>query len=354
MLGAFIGGAVSASAVVSRKESTEMALTISHTHDEGTVLHGTTRGDGTYEVMMAVRSCVGHWKWARSLGAWIVHASRNRQPKDYYINYAAKQLREAGFEVEVEVDRSVQDPVEAEAARAQRQQERVEALEAKAQRREREAEAAEAAQKRAYQSLPEFGEPIKVGHHSEKRHRRAIEKAWNTLGKSVEANRDAEQAAQRAETASRTTDRRYNPVTVANRIQKLEAELRSDQRLLDGGKRGRAPYITIHEPLPAGEYRNRVIARMEQCAADIQYWKGVRADQIANGETRGYSKGDIAKGDYIRYRHGSWHKVVRVNQKSVTVESLYIEGCTGTVPYHEIREHRTAREMTATREGAQA
>lgn len=31
-----------------------------------------------------------------------------------------------------------------------------------------------------------LGEPIKVGHHSEKRHRKAIDDAWNNMGKSVE------------------------------------------------------------------------------------------------------------------------------------------------------------------------
>lgn len=31
-----------------------------------------------------------------------------------------------------------------------------------------------------------LGEPIKVGHHSEKRHRKAIDDAWKNLGKSVE------------------------------------------------------------------------------------------------------------------------------------------------------------------------
>lgn len=31
-----------------------------------------------------------------------------------------------------------------------------------------------------------LGEPIKVGHHSERRHRKAIEDAWNNMGKCVE------------------------------------------------------------------------------------------------------------------------------------------------------------------------
>lgn len=37
-----------------------------------------------------------------------------------------------------------------------------------------------------------LGEPIKVGHHSERRHRNIIEKAWNNMGKSVEYSKKAE------------------------------------------------------------------------------------------------------------------------------------------------------------------
>lgn len=38
-----------------------------------------------------------------------------------------------------------------------------------------------------------LGEPIKVGHHSEKRHRKAIDDAWNNMGKSVEFTNKAEE-----------------------------------------------------------------------------------------------------------------------------------------------------------------
>jgi hypothetical protein len=37
-----------------------------------------------------------------------------------------------------------------------------------------------------------LGEPIKVGHHSEKRHRKIIDQAWNNMGKSVELSKKAE------------------------------------------------------------------------------------------------------------------------------------------------------------------
>lgn len=43
-----------------------------------------------------------------------------------------------------------------------------------------------------------LGEPIKVGHHSEKRHRKAIEDAWNNMGKSVEFSDKAKEYEEKA------------------------------------------------------------------------------------------------------------------------------------------------------------
>lgn len=44
-----------------------------------------------------------------------------------------------------------------------------------------------------------LGEPIKVGHHSEKRHRALIERNWDRMGKSVEYAEKAEAARRKAE-----------------------------------------------------------------------------------------------------------------------------------------------------------
>jgi len=44
-----------------------------------------------------------------------------------------------------------------------------------------------------------LGEPIKVGHHSEKRHRALIERNWNRMGKSVEFAEKAKEAERKAE-----------------------------------------------------------------------------------------------------------------------------------------------------------
>lgn len=44
-----------------------------------------------------------------------------------------------------------------------------------------------------------LGEPIKVGHYSEKRHRALIERNWNRMGKSVEFAEKAKEAGRKAE-----------------------------------------------------------------------------------------------------------------------------------------------------------
>lgn len=81
---------------------------------------------------------------------------------------------------------------------------RRERLERKIEKREQWAESATAKATQAYQtsqSLVEnipFGQPILVGHHSEKRHRRTLDRSWNAMGKSFEMTKLAEHHEQKA------------------------------------------------------------------------------------------------------------------------------------------------------------
>ena len=75
------------------------ALTITHTHAEGTLIGGTTRGDGSAEILKPQR-----WRWSRNLGAWYVPQSRDRLARRAQINSTAAALRAAGFTVEVDID----------------------------------------------------------------------------------------------------------------------------------------------------------------------------------------------------------------------------------------------------------
>lgn len=52
-----------------------------------------------------------------------------------------------------------------------------------------------------------LAEPIKIGHHSEKRHRALIERNWNRMGKSIEHGRKAEEQAAKAEYYAKLTEK---------------------------------------------------------------------------------------------------------------------------------------------------
>lgn len=65
---------------------------------------------------------------------------------------------------------------------------------------------AEHAKSSAYVAGIPFGQPILVGHHSEKRHRGAVEKSWNALGRAVEESKLAEHHRDKAAGLERQLD----------------------------------------------------------------------------------------------------------------------------------------------------
>lgn len=58
------------------------------------------------------------------------------------------------------------------------------------------------ASKKLTENIP-FGQPILVGHHSEKKHRNTIDKSWNKMNKSIECNNKAKHYQNKAETAEK-------------------------------------------------------------------------------------------------------------------------------------------------------
>lgn len=82
----------------------------------------------------------------------------------------------------------------------------------------------------ASQGLPPMGEPVKLDHHSARRHLRAIERSRANMRRSFEESGKARHWAGRAEGAERHARLKENPLTVRNRIKGLEADLRSWER----------------------------------------------------------------------------------------------------------------------------
>ncbi|WP_316303083.1 DUF3560 domain-containing protein [Clavibacter michiganensis] len=271
------------------------------------------------------------------MGTWYLPHSRDRLPNRWKIRRTVDALRAAGFTVDADISTVIWPTAEVEAAKIERQADRVDALDAKADRKAAAEVAADERASAALHRLPEGGEPIKVGHHSEGRHRNAITKAHTALAQAVEAGRDAEHARGRADVARITTDARYSPVTVANRIETLDAELRKLERRLTedvcDSERGYRP-ATAEEQARRAERLGR---HLDEKRDQIAYWEGVRAEQIATSRATGFDRTTVQKGDLVKIR-GSWHRVARVNPKTVSVETDYT--WTRTAPYAEIQALR--------------
>jgi hypothetical protein len=282
---------------------------------------------------------VNNWRWSRHLQAWYIPRSRDQLAKTAIIEATRDALHAAGFEVTVDIDdsasRSVEDRESEHAARAR---DRSELLQERAERRRVAADASWVASRRIADGIP-LGQPILVGHHSERRHRRDLERTQNLTTKSVEESRAADKDQRRSDALAGATARRYSVRSVGRRITRLEAELRKVDRELKGYTRVIGGYNEVHAAAN-GLRAERTRLTVIELEAQLAYWCDVR-DELASTEPT-YSQEIIKKGDFVRIC-GHWRKVARANLKSVTVETDY--SWTDRAPYHDITEHRSAEDM---------
>ena len=214
-----------------------------------------------------------------------------------------------------------------------------------------------------------MGQPILIGHHSEKRARRDQERMW-PWRKSICEQRRAGYWAYRAAASEAYERYRKAPGRTLRRIEKLEAERRGVLRERDGvDDKGRQADVWRSEPsagapggadAPSGRVRRRV---------DV-----LGGDDQGGGAARlqGVGRADFVKGDFARWR-GSWYEVTRVNAKTVTVPHIHAEfdggavgavggcrvvtraataetrhkGSTYTLPYNEVSGRMSAEQMRA-------
>lgn len=273
-------------------------LTIIHTRADGTLIDGTARGDGTGPILKA-----NGWRWSRNLSAWYVPASRDRSPSQSRIEATVQQLSGAGHQVTVTLDDTPRPTTDVEADRADRARLRADTLTDRTERLRDRAAVADRRAHRAGQAVPPGGEPIKVGHHSEASHRRALERAHTTLSASVEADRAVAEAERQADVAASTTQARHGAVTVANRLQRLEADRRRALRSRDGHSRtvyrgqGGAPDAVDTVPAAAGELRDRLEQQISELDDQIAHWSAVRDAQQATSQATSYGPHNVSSGD---------------------------------------------------------
>lgn len=84
-----------------------------------------------------------------------------------------------------------------------------------------------------------LGEPIKVGHHSEKRHRKMIDDAWRNMGKSVEFDKKAEELLSKANSWEKRTD--VINLSMPESVEYFEKKLEAAKEYHEGLKSGKYP-----------------------------------------------------------------------------------------------------------------
>lgn len=197
-------------------------ITISHSAEHGTFVEGTSKGAGSLEILNA-----NGFRWSRNLGSWYLPRSRDQKPKMAIIDSTCEHLSNTGHPVERALESALRPEAIVESDRSTRDATQAARREVKAARLN---DLATAQQEKADgydRQLPPMGQPILVGHHSEARHRKALDRAGTWTLRTMETERAAKEMSDSAKVAATATLHRHNPVTVGNRIKTVQSELRS-------------------------------------------------------------------------------------------------------------------------------
>lgn len=317
----------------SQVSAEEADVIIRHTHENGTLVYGTSKGDGTAEILRANR-----FRWFPSIKLWGVPQSRDHLAKRWQIQAAAESLRKAGFTVAVEIDDTPRDVAEVKADRADRLDARFDRLSAKAERNQREGDARWA---RATEIVDaRNGQPRLAGHHSARR--------WDADAKRIDQNEQAAKTAYgkaaRAAAAARVVGDadayRELPPVIIRRIDKNEAELRQTMHYINGTRPAndwRGAYGPDREPA-SGEWLESLTARKTFLEHQLEADRAALAAHEANGYVR-LTRDTVHKGDRV-FWGAAWGDGVggalvnRTNPKTVTLDR---KSYPRTLPYEQIQ-----------------
>jgi hypothetical protein len=292
------------------------AITITHTNEEGTLVEGTARGDGSRDALRAAR-----FRWSRNLDAWFMPQSRGSAPRTDRIDLLAGALREAGFTVTIDI--AEYDPAAAFHARQEAGRQRGERLDERAEHERGLGETRDRAAHDAVADIP-LGQAVAAGRSGDW-HRNAVNRSQGSMAAANEHHQNAQSAAERAEAARRQAARRESPVVMGRKVERLEAEERSLKRKLVSA---------------SGDYAERLKGQLQVVEADLAFLRKA----IEESGVRVFTKADFKPGDHALIRR-TWRRVKKANAKTLAVETGY--SWTDNYPYHEVTDRRDAPESAA-------
>ncbi|MFJ8385557.1 DUF3560 domain-containing protein [Streptomyces sp. NPDC094438] len=296
-----------------------MSIEIKHSRREGTLIEGTSRNDGSKEVLRTRHYSSGYTtlaKWSRNLGCWYLPYSRDKRTSKPMLEALAERLRTAGFEVTVTVDETDRRSfAEAEADRVERAEDRADRF---GQYADNATTRSEAAWKRSHEISERFhmGQPILVGHHSERRARRDHERMDSAMRTSIGERDKAGYWADREKAAAGYEAFRKNPGRTLRRIEKLNADLRAVEKWQRGDSA-----CGYTRDIGNPDTRQELEIRHQELTEEIAYWQ----DVIKEAEKKGFKvwgPADFEKGDFVNCG-STWYQVQRVNKKTLTIPHIH-------------------------------
>lgn len=297
---------------------------------ESVTVEGTERGD---QVGNATLKAHG-FRWSRTLGAWFLPRPWRADTKRRRVNQFTAAMRQQGRTVQVIDTGAALDADAIHAGRRDRAADRAQYHREHAASAQQCADAHAAERRRISDSIP-LGQPILLGHHSQARHERDIERIRTADRKDREQTQRVahhQAAAQRAERDACTSE---NPVTTKRRIERLETERRQVARTLTQY----AARAALPEGIDAAAQQHRagMQARAEELDEQIRHHRARLDDAVQQGRTVHWSREHFQPGDEARTRWG-WARIVRVNRSSLSVATGY--SWTDTLPYIEVLGRR--------------
>lgn len=189
------------------------------------------------------------------------------------------------------------------------------------------------ASERAVEGIP-LGQPIMVGHHSEKRHRKALERAQNAASKAVQEYRNKEYWSERAGAVMSHAEWKLAPGVVTRRIKKLEAQLRKDTKMRDEAQKWMEQWLSDG----LDDAKAKAIANYDGVSAEFPLSHYPRDFSTYEGMRSIWSALDAGVIGYEKARE----ICVRVHQRTIKRCEKWIEHLEGLIVYWKtflVNEH---------------
>lgn len=321
-------------------------ITVEHSAD-GTLVHGTTRGD--QDAAQALKA--NGFRWSRNLDAWYLPRNLTHETRDRKV--AALQAA-LGDRIEVDIPDGGRHLTAAEkdTAKRERAADRADRMNARADKLQAKADAMRAETDEFFAHVP-LGQPNIVDTSAGRAFTRKREKMHAKDWKAHETAQAAAGARAAADRAEQTATGIDSVVTITNRIERNEALVRKVDREITGHETAQRiiDKVGADHPKVAAVGTTQLGIRSPDRLAQLGQLKAEALDAIAHDRTLleaaggvTYGKHNVRPGDIIVTGPDRYTPVLRANAKSATVPTGYT--WTDTLPWSKVTKVIEAEKFT--------